>query len=108
MSTHQLTPSRYKTFIGRIEKFSEVESYLSSKSVKIIPRNRHRTGAIDTYRKEISNKEAKLIEEFYSLDFEIYGYKKELKDSYIPSTIYQIQHVSELYKKLLISDQQAT
>ena len=96
------------SFIGRIERFNEVESYLSSKSVKIMPRNRHRTGAIDTYRDEINKNEAKLIEEFYNLDFEIYGYRKELKDSYIPSSIYQNQHISDLYKKLLVSDQQAT
>lgn len=95
-------------FIGRIERFSEIERYLSSKSVTIIPRNRHKTGAINTYKDEINSSEAKLIEEFYSFDFETYGYKKNLEDIFIPSTISQTQHVSELYKKLLVSDQQAT
>ena len=95
-------------FIGRIERFSEIESYLSSKSVKIISRNRHKTGAMNTYKDEITQREAKLIEKFYSFDFEVYGYNKKLEDLFVPSTIFQTQHVSEFYTKLLISDQQAT
>ena len=95
-------------FIGRIEKFSDIESYLSNKGASIIPRNRHKTGAMNTYKEEIKPKEAKLIEKFYNLDFEVYGYKKNLHETFVPSTIYQTQHVSELYKKLLVSAQQAT
>ena len=63
---------------------------------------------MNTYKDEITQKEAKLIEKFYSFDFEVYGYNKKLEDLFVPSTIFQTQHVSEFYTKLLISDQQAT
>ena len=95
-------------FIGRIERFNEIESYLASKNVNIFPRNRHKTNAINTYASEISPRGANLIEKFYKKDFEIYGYKQNLKDRFLPSSISQPQHFSAEYKELLISDQQAT
>ena len=95
-------------FIGRIESFEDVEKFLSKKDIKIISRNNHKTDADKTYVDEINSAEEELINKIYKRDFDAFGYKKDIKDLFIPSTIYQTQRVSEDYKNLFVLDQQAT
>ena len=96
------------SFIGRIERFPEVEDYLRRQKISIITRNNHKTGSSDTYHAEISTKEAFLIETFYAKDFDIYGYTKHLESKDVPPTIFQKQHISLQYQAIFCSDQQAT
>lgn len=95
-------------FIGRIERFDDIEKYLLKKQVKIIPRNRHKTNAIETYKDEINEIEANLINKIYYKDFEIFGYRNKVNDKFIPISINQTQKISEEYKKLFASNQHAT
>ena len=96
------------SFIGRIENFSDVEDYLLGNHINIISTNKHKTGSGETYSKEISKNASKMIEDFYSKDFELYGYKKDLKDNFIPPTVVQKLRISSRYQGIFCSDQQAT
>ena len=96
------------SFIGRIENFADVEDYLLDKRITIISRNKHKTGSSETYRDEIPEIEAKLIEKFYEKDFDLYGYKKDLKDNFIPPTVVQKLRISTKYQGIFCSGQQAT
>ena len=96
------------SFIGRIERFLDVENYLRRKKISIATRNNHKTGATQTYRIEISKQEASLIERIYERDFDLYGYSKELESKNIPFTIVQKLCVSVRYQAIFFSGQQAT
>ena len=96
------------SFIGRIENFTDVEDYLLGKHITIISRNKHKTGSSQTYRDEITDANAKLIEKFYEKDFGLYGYKKDLKDNFIPPTVTQKLRVSIKYQGIFCSGQLAT
>lgn len=95
-------------FVGRIERFSDVENYLLSNNIKIETRNTHKTGANNTYTAEISQTEAALIETIYEKDFILYGYTKNIESKYIPPTLVQKQKISLKYQAIFCSNQQAT
>ena len=84
-------------YTGRIENFDNVKQYLAKYSIDIIPRNRHKTGSLSTYKNDIGIEEAALIREVYKQDFEIYGYSPELFSEFVPSPSHQKQWISEEY-----------
>ena len=94
------------SFIGRIENFTDVEDYLLDKHITIISRNKHKTGSSKTYRDEITDDNAKLIEKFYEKDFDLYGYEKDLKDNFVPPTVVQMLRISHKYQGIFCSAQQ--
>jgi hypothetical protein len=90
-------------YIGRIENFENIEQYLAKYSIKILTRNRHKTGSLTTYKSDIRPDEAALITEIYKQDFDIYGYSYELLSEFIPKPSYQKQWISEEYISAFIN-----
>ena len=84
-------------YTGRIENFDNVKQYLAKYSIDIIPRNRHKTGSLSTYKSDIEPEEAALIRDIYKQDFDIYGYSPELFSEFVPSPSHQKQWISEEY-----------
>lgn len=91
------------SFIGRIEKFDEVEHYLACHGIQPFTRNKHYTGSSKTYKEEINDAEKELIKNIYLRDFEIYGYDVKIESKHLPESIHQDQDISYRYQKLLQS-----
>lgn len=88
-------------YTGRIEKFEELENYLITRSIKIISRNTHQTGSLQSYKSEIGAAETDLIKKIYAKDFEIYHYSTDLSSDFIPDPLEQNQTISTKYVSIL-------
>ena len=84
-------------FVGRIERFDDVVSFLEKYNFNVIRWSPHSQKS--KYSKfEFSEKQVELIKNIYKRDFQIYDYDLDPLSEYIPSTIYQKQKINPIFK----------
>ena len=68
------------SFIGRLEKMSETQAWLSDHGVELFNMYPHRTNASDKIRMFFGAEEKRLVDMIYARDFELFGYSDDLDD----------------------------
>ena len=84
-------------FIGRIERFSEIEDFLNKNNFEVITWSPH--SQKNKYRDfKFSKRQIKLINNIYKKDFLLYDYDLNPLSQYIPPSIYQKQRINPIFR----------